>query len=178
MVVLTTYHRSSSCISIPSRFEFSPTLPPTFSFPTFPLAFTQQVLLSTRLVNIQHPNSAGDSPLHMSARLGLPIITAFLMLHQADPSALNAQSRTPVDVATAHRHVATASVLSSSPAEIFSLAQQIGSGRRSNAGSPQRDGERTLSLDALGDVLQSIWTSTHHIRNVVAHCRTVPFPPT
>ncbi len=111
-----------------------------------------------------------------SHQLGLPIITAFLLLHGASPSALNGIGRTPLDVASIRGHVATIQVLKSSQSDLFSLAQSLGSGQSTSAsaaGSPQRDEEQRFNLDTLGEVLRSIWHSAHHIRTVAAKCRTI-----
>ena len=133
-------------------------------------------MLSSGIADINAQASGGNTALHRCAELGLPILTAFLMLHGASPTAVNAHGRTPLDIAVAHGHVATAQVLQSSSADLFSLAQSIDARpARSTGSSPlAHDGEQRFSLDSLSDVLRSIWHSTHHVRNIAAKCRTIP----
>eukprot|EP00047_Mylnosiga_fluctuans_P003537 m.229643 g.229643 ORF g.229643 m.229643 type:complete len:963 (-) comp11932_c0_seq1:191-3079(-) len=116
----------------------------------------------------------GDTPVHRAAALGLPIITAFLLLHGAASSTLDASGRTPLDLATLHGHEATVQVLQSSSTDLFSLAQSLGSPSKSAPASPPRDDEQRFNLDTLTEVLRSIWHSAHHIRSVAAKCRTIP----
>lgn len=124
--------------------------------------------MSSGLADINVLSRNGDTPLHRCAALGLPIITAFFMLYGANTAVLNAHNQTPLDVANSHGYVATALVLSS-PQELFVLA----TGTQTPVPAVRDAG--SITMETLNDVLRSIWNSAHHVRDIVAACRTVPF---
>jgi len=138
------------------------------------------VLLSSNAVQLNVRAMGGDTALHRTAEVGLPVCAAFLMLAGADANVKNNSGDTPLAVATKLHHGATAQVLSVSRKELVAVSQALDKkpgipvGRRLSSSEASEQSNSTKGVfkwKGLDEVLSRVWHGTHEARTIARYIK-------
>eukprot|EP00051_Salpingoeca_urceolata_P022211 m.356680 g.356680 ORF g.356680 m.356680 type:complete len:1009 (-) comp19932_c3_seq2:259-3285(-) len=132
------------------------------------------VLLTCQACNLSARDNEGNTPLHLSAKLGLPVCSAFLLLAGADPSLKNNARETPAMIASSCNHSGTLQVLLCKEQVLVQVAQTLEKPPPPPVGGARftmLPDDQVFSWQGFDEILSRIWNSTHAVRNIVASSR-------